>query len=117
MLYPGELRKKAKELHASGMKTRDISDKLGVSYQTVWNWLFKISVPRVKKEKPVKLIPDGSNEDRHLCKTCRFRGDTTGKNGCDYIEFVGHSRGCKVADCTVYERGKREKRKERPVME
>lgn len=116
-MYPGELKAKAKELHSSGMKTREISEQLGVSYQTVWNWLNKVYVPKKKKDKPDKKAPVRDNSDRHLCKTCKFRGCDQGKNGCDYIEIVGHSRGCSVEECTVYERGKREKRAERPVKE
>lgn len=116
MSYPGELKDKAKELHSSGMKTKEIAGQLGISYQTVWNWLNKVYVQKEKKDKPDKKVPVKDNSDRHLCKTCRFRGDATGKNGCDYIEIVGHSRGCSVEECNVYERGKREKRTERPTM-
>lgn len=54
-------------------------------------------------ERPVQKIVD--NTDRHLCKTCRFRGKDYSKNGCDYIEHTGKSRGCKVENCSVYEKG------------
>ena len=48
------------------------------------------------------------NADRHLCRTCKYRAsDTNSKNGCDYIEIMGHSRGCSVTGCDKYEKGKR----------
>lgn len=54
-------------------------------------------------ERPVQKIVD--NTDRNLCKTCRFRGKDYTKNGCDYIEHNKKSRGCKVENCSVYEKG------------
>lgn len=56
-----------------------------------------------KRGKPVLKTVD--NTDRHLCKTCRFRGKDYSKNGCDYIEHNKKSRGCKVENCSVYEKG------------
>lgn len=56
-----------------------------------------------KQGKPALKTVD--NTDRHLCKTCRFRGRDYSENGCDYIEHTGKSRGCKVENCSVYEKG------------
>ena len=56
-----------------------------------------------KQGKPALKTVD--NTDLHLCKTCRFRGKNCSKNGCDYIEHTGKSRGCKVENCSVYEKG------------
>lgn len=56
-----------------------------------------------KQGKPALKTVD--NTDRHLCKTCRFRGKDYSKNGCDYIEHTGKSRRCKVENCSVYEKG------------
>lgn len=50
----------------------------------------------------------GNNADRKKCKTCMYRGKST---GCNYIEIVGHSRGCSVDECNVYVKGKRLDRK------
>lgn len=52
-----------------------------------------------------------NNSDRHLCKTCRYRGIENGKvtNGCDYIEMEKHSRGCSVEECDKYVKGRRKK--------
>ena len=33
-----------------------------------------------------------------------------GVNGCDYILFKGHSRGCKIAECDKYAKGPRIRR-------
>lgn len=55
----------------------------------------------------------GRNTDRHLCKTCKYRCGKYDKAkgvGCDYLCKVGHSRGCKVEDCSVYEKGEPVKR-------
>lgn len=37
---------------------------------------------------------------------CMFRatGNTKGA-GCSYIEITGHSRGCSVEECSVYQKG------------
>ena len=55
----------------------------------------------------------GWNADRHACRTCKFRTDEyaarRNSRGCDYIIIEGHSRGCKVEDCVVYEKGKRKR--------
>ena len=60
-----------------------------------------------KKEKePV------DNSDRHLCKTCKFRSNRPTVNSCDYAGLMNHSRGCKVEECTKYEKGARMKMKD-----
>lgn len=44
------------------------------------------------------------------CKTCKYRGTNYIGNGCDYIEFAGHSRGCPVEEYDKYEKKPRKKR-------
>ncbi len=54
------------------------------------------------------------NEDRQLCKTCKYRALSRNNMGnrCDYIYLTGISRGCSVEDCDMYELGTiRRKRK------
>lgn len=84
------------KLQDEGMTTKEISKELGLTYNTVY---YLMSKP--KKVSSVKKS-SGSNADRKKCRTCMYRGK---KNGCDYIEIVGHSRGCSVEECTVYEKG------------
>ena len=58
-----------------------------------------------KVENPEKR----TNIDRHLCKSCIYRGSRLGLGRCNYIAIEGHSRGMPEAECTVYvkeERGK-----------
>lgn len=59
------------------------------------------------------MFAPGHNADRHLCKTCKWRGNGKYANssaiGCEYSVKNGHSRGCKVEDCTMYEKGNPEK--------
>lgn len=45
------------------------------------------------------------------CKTCRYRGSNYIGNGCDYIEFTGHSRGCSVEECDKHEKKTRKARR------
>ena len=53
------------------------------------------------------------NKDRHLCKTCIFKSSDWERktNGyrCNYIEVVGHSRGCPPEDCDKYEKGRKKR--------
>lgn len=67
---------------------------------------------KAKKVKEEPKPPAGRNADRHLCKTCKYRGSGYGHIGCEYAYLQGRIRGCKVEDCTVYERGPRIRRKE-----
>lgn len=53
---------------------------------------------------------DGPNADRHLCKTCIYRGRHDQVGNCSYIEIEGHSRGMPAAECTVYVKGRKRKR-------
>ena len=55
----------------------------------------------------------GHNADRHLCKSCQYRGD--GTYGCNYICITEHSRGCKAEDCDKYVRGARIKSNEKAM--
>lgn len=52
---------------------------------------------------------DGPNADRHLCKTCIYRGRHDQVGNCSYIEIEGHSRGMPAAECTVYVKGRKRK--------
>ena len=57
-----------------------------------------------------KKDPAVDNSDRHLCKTCKFRSNRPTVNSCDYADLMKHSRGCKIEECTKYEKGARMKK-------
>lgn len=95
-------REKALELAKEGKGAAEIARLIDAKYSTVYSWL---NPDKCKKPKPESRT--ASNVDRHKCKTCMFR--TTGYNakgaGCSYIEITGHSRGCSVEECSVYQKG------------
>lgn len=80
----------------------EIARMIDAKYSTVYSWLNPDKCKKPKLENKT-----ASNADRHKCKTCMFR--TTGYNakgaGCSYIEITGHSRGCSVEECSVYQKG------------
>ena len=94
-------REKALELAKEGKGAAEIARMIDAKYSTVYSWL---NPDKCKKPKPENKT--ASNADRHKCKTCMFR--TTGYNakgaGCSYIEITGHSRGCSVEECSVYQK-------------
>lgn len=95
-------REKALELAKEGKGAAEIARLIDAKYSTVYSWL---NPDKCKKPKPESKT--ASNADRHKCKTCMFR--TIGYNakgaGCSYIEITGHSRGCSVEECSVYQKG------------
>lgn len=98
-------REEAAELSEKGMSMREISNELGISYNTVYGWL--------RKPKSGKT---GDNADRHLCRTCQYsmgsyRKSNAGMN-CNYIGITGKKRPCKPESCTAYVKGERLKDKE-----
>ena len=94
-------REKALELAKEGKGAAEIARMIDAKYSTVYSWL---NPDKCKKPKPESRT--ASNVDRHKCKTCMFRatGNTKGA-GCSYIEITGHSRGCSVEECSVYQKG------------
>ena len=92
------------ELKDHGLTVKEIVEKTGYKYGSVYNYYNGFDKKRSKQEKLNDITP-GHNADRHLCKTCRFRSKESSKNGCDYIEHNKKSRGCKIEDCNVYEKG------------
>lgn len=94
------------EMLEQGMGAREISAKTGIAYGTVYYYtrekrLQKQSEKKGEKEKRF-------NDDRHLCRTCRWRNPVS--KGCDYA-IEHESRPCDVEECTVYEKGKPRKAK------
>ena len=94
-------REKALELAKEGKGAAEIARLIDAKYSTVYSWL---NPDKCKKPKPESKT--ASNADRHKCRTCMFRatGNTNGA-GCSYIEITGHSRGCSVEECSVYQKG------------
>lgn len=93
-------REEAVELSQNGMSMREISNELGISYNTVYGWL--------RKPKSGKT---GDNADRHLCRTCQYsmgsyKKSNAGMN-CNYIGITGKKRPCKPENCTAYVKGER----------
>ena len=96
------------EFKDHGLTVKEIVEKTGYKYGSVYNYYNGFDKKRSKQEKLNDITP-GNNADRHLCKTCRFRSKESAKNGCDYIEHIKKSRGCKIEDCNVYEKGEPDK--------
>lgn len=65
--------------------------------------------PGRRKKDGYNKGKDGPNADRHLCKTCIYRGRHDQVGNCSYIEIEGHSRGMPAAECTVYKEGRKRK--------
>ncbi len=98
------------ELADQGLSAPEIAKQTGIKYNTVYFHLNpdKCKPKKEQKGSPAKVVTPGWNADRHACETCRYR---TGKGGarangakCDYIELVGHRRGCAAEDCDKYEK-------------
>lgn len=100
------------ELAAQGMTAPEIARQTGIKYNTVYFHLNPdkcAKKPQKKETAERPAVVPGWNEDRHACKTCRYRTTkVTEKNNsmkCNYISIAKHSRGCEVKDCDKYEKG------------
>ena len=121
VLPAGKTKKEiAMELAKHGLNASQIAKQIDAKYNTVYNWL------NPEKCRPKKKIKEehgdyrnpnarpGWNADRKKCRTCKFRPASALKAngaGCDYLDLVGHSRGCAVEDCDKYEKGTRIERR------
>ena len=118
--YSGERNWKLRGSVLLGLGAPEIAKELDVPYSTVYSWLNPEKCGKKKsagsRQKPaVQEMTPGWNADREACKTCRYRPDKGMSQrgmGCDYLDLVGHSRGCSVEDCDKYEKGNRVKKNE-----
>lgn len=98
-----------RKLAAQGMNSSQIARETGISPGSVYYYMH----PEKYKKQEIPLDyknPDAYtswNADRKKCRSCRYRARPDQVNGCDYIEYAKHSRGCDVEDCDRYVRGKR----------
>lgn len=99
-----EKKEKIRKLVEEGYANREIADQTGILFGTVGYHAARFR----KKEKE----PTVDNSDRHLCKSCKFRSNRPEVNNCDYVAITKHSRGCKVEECTKYEKGNRVRAKD-----
>lgn len=99
-----EKKEKIRKLVEEGYTNREIADQTGIPFGTVGYHAARFR----KKEKE----PTVDNSDRHLCKSCKFRSNRPEVNNCDYVAITKHSRGCKVEECTKYEKGNRVRAKD-----
>ena len=104
---------KVEEFLKEGLTIREMSDRLGIPYQTVYNYVKKKRDNPEYEPKVAKSIKGGKTGEkadkarkRKKCRTCCYRGES-GKNGCDYIWITGEMRGCSVEECSRYVRGRR----------
>lgn len=87
----------ALELSAKGVSVKEIADRIGAKYNTVYYWIHAKT-----QKKP------GWNQDRHACRTCVYRATGTLKTngaGCDYVTITQRIRDCSVEDCDKYIKG------------
>ena len=100
-----------------GLTIKEISVRLGVSYQLAYDYVRKkkydpeyAKAVLEKQEQKKRMNRRTSNQRRakrkKKCSSCQFRGEVN-KNGCDYILIMGHRRGCSVEECDKYKKGKR----------
>lgn len=93
---------------------KEIAETTGLKYWEVRDYIQYIGLAGIREEmlgrKPGRRKKDGYNKgkdgpnaDRHLCKTCIYRGRHDQVGNCSYIEIEGHSRGMPAAECTEEE--------------
>ena len=92
-----------------GKSCEEIVRLTGFGKNLVYQYRYKLNKEiKAGEEAAQEEFSPGHNADRKKCQTCCYRGrDPKNKNGCDYIEHEGHSRGCSVEDCNRYVKGPR----------
>lgn len=96
-------------LAAQGMNSSQIARETGFSRESVYYYMHpkKRRRPEIPMDYKNPDVAPGWNADRKKCRSCRYRARPDQVNGCDYIEYAKHSRGCDVEDCDRYVCGKR----------
>lgn len=108
-----------KEMVRQKKTNREIAEVTGLNWWTVRDYARSIGLKGIKrgsqgirkdrKKDGYNKGKAGPNADRHLCKTCIYRGRNDQVGNCSYIEIEGHSRGMQAAECTVYRKGRKRK--------
>ena len=98
-----------RKLAAKGMNSSQIARETGISPGSVYYYMHpeKRRRPEIPMDYKNPDAYTGWNADRKKCRSCRYRARPDQVNGCDYIEYARHSRGCDVEDCDRYVRGRR----------
>ena len=94
-------------IHESGKRVMVVSTPVTAKGEKL-----KKSKKEKQRAESAKESPKVDNSDRHLCKSCKFRSNRPEVNNCDYVAITKHSRGCKVEECTKYEKGNRVRAKD-----
>lgn len=110
-----------KNMVLDGKTNKEIAEATGLKYWEVrdyiqYSGLYKIReeitgiVSKRRKSDGYNMKMSGPNADRHLCRTCIYRGRPTQVGNCNYVMIEGHSRGMPAAECTVYQEGRKRKK-------
>ena len=80
------------------------------TYRREWMEARRKKKPAAENAVTKKERPDGPNADRHMCRTCKYRGFVGSEVCCDYILLEGHRRGCRAEVCTKYKKQDRRRK-------
>lgn len=110
-----------KNMVLAGKTNKEIAETTGLKYWEVRDYIQYSGLYKIREEltgithtrrktEGYNTKMSGLNADRHLCRTCVYRGRPTQVGNCNYVMIEGHSRGMPVAECKVYKEGRKRKK-------